>query len=130
MKPLKGIALLLAIMAFMAFQGFSQKGSPNAAKKNLPNSQITADTVPGKFIDTNNDGVCDNYQPRMKNIHGANFVDKNWDGICDNRGTSGNLKGNGDGCRQGCHHRHRHGNPTGNCCELCPGCGKGNRYKK
>ena len=114
MKTLKRISVLMAIMSFIAFQGFSQNESTTKTQKNLQDGQTTTKAVPGKFVDNNKDGVCDNYQTRMKNGHGANFVDKNGDGICDNRQNTGQGKGNPNGCGMG--YQHRHGQGKGNCC--------------
>lgn len=46
------------------------------------------------FVDTNGDGVCDHYGAR-----GMGFVDANGDGVCDNYGVRGMgfVDGNGDG---------------------------------
>lgn len=50
------------------------------------------------FVDTNNDGICDN---QGAGGNGLYFVDANGDGICDNQGTGGNgsyfVDANGDG---------------------------------
>ncbi len=113
----------MAIMSFIAFQGFSQNASTTSSKKDLQNAKTTTTTVPGKFVDNNKDGICDNYQTRMKNGCGANFVDKNGDGICDNRENAGQGKGNPNGCGMGCQHRNGPGN--GNCC----GNGSGNQHR-
>jgi hypothetical protein len=124
MKTLKRITVLMAIMSFIAFQGFSQNVSTNT-QKNSQNTQTAANAVPGKFVDNNKDGVCDNYQTRMKNGRGANYVDKNGDGVCDNfkAGGQGKGKGNPNCCGMG--YQHRHGKGNGNCC----GSGYGYRQK-
>lgn len=46
------------------------------------------------FVDSNRDGVCDNY-----GVHGMGFVDGNGDGVCDNYGVCGMgfVDNNGDG---------------------------------
>ncbi|MCX6250900.1 MAG: hypothetical protein NTX61_09115 [Bacteroidetes bacterium] len=114
MQTLKRITVLMAIMSFIVYQGFSQNAPVTGTQKNSKNTQTPANLTPGKFIDTNNDGVCDNYQARMKNGRGVNFVDKNGDGICDNRQNAGQGKGNPNGCGMG--YQHRHGRGQGNCC--------------
>ena len=114
MKALRNITALFAIMSFMAYQGFSQNVSTNTTQKNFQVTQTSTKAAPGKFVDNNKDGVCDNYQSRMKNGHGANFVDKNGDSICDNRPNTDQGKGNFNGCGMSNHHRHGHG--QGNCC--------------
>jgi hypothetical protein len=121
MKTVKRITVLMTILSFIAFQGFSQNESTTNKQKNSQGSQITDKKTPGKFVDNNKDGVCDNYQARIKNGHGANFVDKNGDGICDNRQNAGQGRGNPNGCGMG--YQHRHGQGKGNCC------GGGNGYQ-
>ena len=113
MKTLKRITVLMAILSFIAFQGFSQNASTSNGKKNLKDPQNT-NVAPGRFVDNNKDGVCDNQQVRMKNGRGANFVDKNGDGICDNRQNARQGKGNPNGSGMG--YQHRHGQGQGNCC--------------
>ncbi len=47
-------------------------------------------TKGSKFVDANNDGVCDNYSSTnsLRNQTAKlNFVDANGDGVCDNTGT-------------------------------------------
>jgi len=125
MKTLKRTTVLLAIMSFFAFQSFSQNAAASDTKKSAQDQQTTTAATPGKFVDNNKDGVCDNYQTRMKNGRGANFVDKNGDGICDNRSTAKQGKGNPNGCGMGC--QHRHGQGKGNCCGN--GNGSGNKHR-
>jgi len=114
MKTLKRITVLMAIMSFIGLQGFSQNVSASSDKQNLQGSQTSANFAPGKFVDNNKDGVCDNYQARVKNSQGRNFVDKNGDGICDNRQYTGKGKGNPNCCGMG--YQHRHGQGRGSCC--------------
>ena len=114
MKALKKITVLFAIMSTVAYQGSAQSGSTNTTEKNSLNTQSSTNAAPGNFVDNNKDGVCDNYQSRIKNGHGANFVDKNGDGICDNRQNAGQGRGNPNGCGMG--YQHRHGQGKGNCC--------------
>lgn len=40
-----------------------------------------------RFVDTNGDGVCDNFATKSLTGKGVNFVDTNGDGICDNNTT-------------------------------------------
>jgi hypothetical protein len=114
MKTVKRITVLMTILSFIFFQGVSQNLSTTSKQKISQGSQTTAKTTPGKFVDNNKDGACDNYQARMKNGHGANFVDKNGDGICDNRQNAGQGTGNPNGCGMG--YQNRHGQGKGNCC--------------
>lgn len=123
MKALRSITVLFAIMSFMTYQGFSQNGSTNTTQTNSQVAQTSTNAAPGNFVDNNKDGVCDNYQSRIKNGHGANFADKNGDGICDNRPNAGQGRGNPNGCRMGNQHRHGHG--QGNCRR----CGNGYQHK-
>ena len=113
MKALRIITATFAIMSLMAYQGFAQNGSTNTDQQKSQVTLTSANAAPGNFVDNNKDGVCDNYQSRIKNGHGANFVDKNGDGICDNRPNAGQGRGNPNGCRMGNQHRHGHG--QGNC---------------
>jgi|GEM_PF-338561 len=124
MKTFKRITVLMAIMSFIAFQGFSQNATTTNSQKNSQKAPTATSTIPGKFIDNNKDGVCDNYQTRMKNGRGANFVDKNGDGICDNRQNAGQGKGNPNDCGMG--YQHRNGQGKGNCCSN--GCGNQHRH--
>src|ERR1039457_4269 len=84
MKTLKGITVIVLLMSFMAFQGFSQNASTPVGTTNTGNSQTMTKTMRGNFVDNNKDGVCDNHQAKMVNGKCANWIDKNGDGICDN----------------------------------------------
>lgn len=70
----------------------------------------TADQPAGRqaFVDSNNDGICDNYATRPANGRGQRFVDTNNDGQCDNV-RQNNRKGRGQGICQG----NRHGRGQG-----------------
>jgi hypothetical protein len=111
MKTLKRTIVLLAIMSFFVLQSFSQNTATSGTKKITQDQQTTTSATPGKFIDANKDGICDNHQAKVKNGKGANFVDKNGDGICDNCNTACKGKGNAKGCGINCKN---------------PGMGKGN----
>lgn len=102
----------MAVLIFASYQGFSQNTTTTQK-----NAQVTTKVTPGKFVDANKDGVCDNYQARGNTGRGANFVDKNGDGVCDNRGNFGKGRGNSNGCGMGYQRGH------GNCC------GRGNGYQ-
>ena len=82
--------------------------------------------LPGKFIDKNNDGICDNRQVYSKGANCPDFSDRNKDGICDNlQKKKGNccysqyckgpqhccrqMKGNPNCCGKGPGYQHRHG---------------------
>ncbi|MCX6281549.1 MAG: hypothetical protein NTU51_06280 [Bacteroidetes bacterium] len=130
MKTVKRLNVLLAVLLFASYQGFSQN---TTGKQN--DAQATAKVTPGKFVDANKNGVCDNYQARVNSGRGANFVDKNGDGICDNRGSGGIGRGKGNGCGMGYQrgpgnccgggfgYQHGQGQGRGNCC------GRGNGYQ-
>lgn len=60
----------------------------------------------GGFVDSDNDGVCDNYDPLYcpgngtGNCVGGGFVDNDNDGVCDNYDPD-NCPGNGPNCGYG-----------------------------
>ena len=114
MKTLKSFTAVFAIMSFMAYQGFSQNASTITTQKGSQVTPTTTNTAPGKFVDNNKDGVCDNYQAKMKNGRGVNFVDKNGDGICDYRLNAVQGRGNQNGFGMG--NQHRRGRNQGTCC--------------
>ncbi|MCX6303386.1 MAG: hypothetical protein NT040_00305 [Bacteroidetes bacterium] len=60
----------------MTYQGLAQNGPTNTTRTNSQVTQTSTNAAPGNFVDNNKDGVCDNYQSRIKNGHGANSVDK------------------------------------------------------
>jgi|WetSurMetagenome_2_1015567.scaffolds.fasta_scaffold426511_1 hypothetical protein len=100
MKTMKRITLLMAIMSFFTFQGISQTSSNPATQKGILGTQNTVKTIPGKFVDANKDGICDN------------------------RNSVGQRKANCTGCGNG--YQHRYGQGKGNCCGY--GCGKQYRH--
>lgn len=68
----------------------------------------------GGWVDTNGDGVCDNYDPSLCPGNGQGWVDTNGDGVCDNYDPSqcpGNGQGWGNG---GCWGNGGQGNGWGN----------------
>ena len=72
------------------------------------------------YIDEDSDGVCDNREETQKPGQNDNkgFVDNDEDGICDNRGESkrqGKGCGNKQGNRAGYADADRAGNGRGNC---------------
>ena len=126
MKTLKRTTVLLAIMLFFVLQSFSQNAVASDTKKNVQDLQTTTTIVPGKFVDNNKDGICDNHQAKMKNGKCTSFVDKNGDGVCDNCKSACKGKGNSKGCGMGCQN---HGQGKGNCCGNGNGCGCGNKHR-
>jgi len=115
MKTVSRIFLTLAMVMFFAGMGMSQVASTATPEKKTTKSAVNA---PGKFVDANKNGVCDNQETKGNISHGKNFADKNGDGVCDNHGKNG--KGNGNFCGKG--------QQCGKGCGT--GCGKGyhNRY--
>ena len=111
----------MTILTFIAFQGFSQNAPGSGKAIDQKNSSNTTVTTPGKFVDNNNDGICDNHQAKMNGLKGCNFIDKNGDGICDNNPDC-KGKGNGNCCGTNCK---KQGQGKGN----CYGSGCGNRYR-
>ena len=103
----------MAFMSFIISQVYSQNAPANKTQKDAKASQTMNSPAPGKFVDNNKDGICDNHQAKMKNGNGkcTNFVDKNGDGICDNKATC-QGKGNPNGCGMGCGQK---GQGKGNC---------------
>ena len=121
MKTASRIFLTFSLLAFFAGMTFGQMASTTSPAKT---STKAATAAPGKFVDTNNNGICDKHEAKGANCQGKTFVDKNGDGKCDNCGSTG--KCNGTGCGQG----QKQGNGcgkgqgNGNCCGN--GQGKGN----
>jgi hypothetical protein len=118
MKTLKRITLLMTLVSFIAFQGFSQVASTAKAKDN---PQTTKDAKSGTTpsADVKTTGCCMN-GGKMNSGQCAKFVDKNGDGICDNKGTCCQNKGNANCCQgkaPGCQ-----GKATG-CQHMMQGCG-------
>jgi hypothetical protein len=104
MKTLMKISLVLIAAGFITATSFGQKTSEPVSqdKKATPASN---EIVRGSFVDTNNNGVCDNYENRSNAGKGRYFVDENGDGICDKRGAvncrRSDKKENKSTCRQG-----------------------------
>jgi hypothetical protein len=113
MKTLKSIVVLFAIILSTALNALSQNGSTGSTPINAAGTGLTTNSGQRQFTDANKDGVCDNFQGRIRNGQGANFTDKDRDGICDHRLKRGQGKGNHFGCGTG--NRFRHGNGPGNC---------------
>jgi len=114
MKSIGKLFLVTAILMIIAIQAQSQTSKSSA---NQSDPQKTVASASGNFVDKNNNGICDNFESRSGNGHGANFVDKNGDGICDNRANAGRKTGNN--CRYGQGNQHRHGQGNGRGCGNC-----------
>lgn len=83
---------------FSLVAGFGLMLSLNSAAQNVDSKPATVQqpVQTRAFVDTNKDGVCDNYATRPANGRGRNFTDTNKDGVCD-RYIQGGRKGNGSG---------------------------------
>ncbi len=116
MKNFTKIILTAALAAFFTGQVLAQAETSAASDNQTAKQTTTQVPAPGKFIDNNNDGICDNRETmQVKGTKGRNFVDVNNDGICDHRGEgnrgNGNpdcRKGQGNGYSNGMGHQHRH----------------------
>lgn len=93
----------LLIFGIIAATSLIGSNSLNAQNSNA-NSANVSSFQPGKFIDENKNGICDNYENRpvngrgwgRRNAQGGQFVDANNNGICDYReNSSANGKGLG-----------------------------------
>lgn len=124
MKTASRILLTFSILVFFTGMTFSQVASTTTPAKT---STKSATAAPGKFVDTNKNGICDNHEGKLTGAQGKNFVDKNGDGKCDNCGTAGkgancgtagkckeaaNCGPKGQGCGTAC----GKGQGKGNCC--------------
>jgi hypothetical protein len=116
MKKIKGIMLMMALTAIFTGQLMAQAatGDEQTAK------QSTTQTVTaGKFVDNNNNGVCDNHETmKGKAGKGSNFTDANGDGVCDRQADAncgkgkqccGKGQGQGNGCVKGSGQQQRNG---------------------
>jgi len=115
MKNFTKIILTAALAVFFTGQLSAQNSSTKTSDNQATEQTTTQAQAFGKFIDSNNDGVCDNRETKQGNgVKGANFVDANGDGVCDHRGEGNRGNGNpncrrgqGNGCGKGmgCHRR-------------------------
>lgn len=124
MKTILKSMLTLGLLLFLTVTLNAQNTATSSSDKQA--ASVTTATTPGKFIDNNKNGICDNWETRQGIGHGKNFVDKNGDGICDNNQNCKAGKGNGNCCGQGYHHGNCNGQGKGNCCGNKQCCGKGN----
>jgi hypothetical protein len=113
MKTLKRMTLLVAMMSVLVLQGYAEKDPATKEKQNPQKATTVNAQTPGKFVDNDKNGVCDNRQSGVQKRQGQNFTDKNGDGTCDNRLNARNGAGNGKGCGQG--RQFRGGQGSGNC---------------
>ena len=121
MKTAFRILLTFTVLVFFSGMTFAQVASTTAPAKTSA-KQVTA--APGKFVDANKNGICDNHEAKGPNTQGKNFVDKNGDGKCDNCGGTGKCKeagkcgAKGQVCESSC----TKGQGKGSCC------GQGTRH--
>lgn len=117
MKNFTKFTLTIALAAFFTGQVLAQTATPAASVNQSADQTTTKVQAPGKFVDNNNDGVCDNRETKQNSgTKGRNFTDADGDGICDRReeGKRGNgnpncRRGQGNGCGKGMGYQHRHG---------------------
>lgn len=106
----------IILIGAVVFLFFSLK--TNAQQTTNATQNTTTINKGVKYVDKNNDGVCDNKQVKTKPNIGVNFVDKNKDGVCDNKQNKGNGKCCGYGKGNGQGYQHRHGwNGGSGCCK-------------
>lgn len=75
-------------------------------------------TTTRQFVDTNSDGICDNFESRPKNGRGMAYSRGNGNGQCFRQGNSntnrqGYGKNNGKGNNQYCNRGNKRGNGQG-----------------
>lgn len=118
MKTYLKVFFVATLTVFFFSQGYAQTTEKSASDK-----PATGTAVMGKFVDANNNGICDNHEMKANANQCANFVDKDGNGICDNcpknanGGQNANCQGNQNGknCVQG----------QANCCGRGSGAGRG-----
>jgi len=119
MKTASRIMLTFILLVFFTGISFSQ-----VATNATPASTKSVVATPGKFVDANKNGICDNHEAKGSGAQGKNFIDANGDGKCDNCGTkckgTMNCGPKGNGCANSC----SKGKGKGNCC----GGGQQHRY--
>ncbi|HNY01642.1 MAG TPA: hypothetical protein PKG48_03590 [Bacteroidales bacterium] len=104
MKTASRIALTLLLLVIFAGTTFAQTSAAATPVKKAGTTMATQ----GKFVDKNNNGICDNHESKTPGTPGKNFVDKNGDGKCDLCGSAGpckgagNCPGKGPGCAKSC----------------------------
>ena len=101
MKKVNGFILTAALTLFFAGQAFTQSADNTSAAKETKQATTTTATT-GKFVDANNNGICDHFEARGKDGKCTNFVDANGDGICDHcADCKGKCQGNQNCCGKG-----------------------------
>lgn len=127
MKRVSEIILVLAFAVFTIGQVSAQDNTA-AAGNNDQAKQTTIDKQGcGKFVDANQDGICDNKATHQGNAKGANFVDANSDGICDHHADGTSCKGNGNCCKDNCQHKQDCQKGQQGCCGQAKGTGAQHR---
>jgi hypothetical protein len=110
--------LVLTLTLFFFSQGFGQ-----TATNSNSDSKTAVSTVQCKFVDSNNNGICDNHEMKGTASQCANFVDKDGNGICDNcpKNANAGLNATCSGHQNGA----GKGQGMANCCGRGPCAGKG-----
>lgn len=114
------LAILIAMPAIAQDQTSKEKTTKAVDAKASTNS------LPGKFVDNNNDGICDYRQVNCKDVKCSKFTDKNGDGICDFHKNGKGCCLNPDCCRNCCGSAQQY-SPAGKEQDYC--CGKGPGYR-
>ena len=116
MKTLKMIAASLAVMLIGISATFAQDAQTAGTQKKSLDAQAVA--APGKFVDANNDGICDNHQTGMKCAKSGNSTCKGGEGTCCNKAGCCEKSG---GKKCGKNQKNCNGEGNGNCSKS--GCG-------
>lgn len=129
MKTILKSLIVTGVIFFAAGSLHAQTATAAGDKQSV---QAPETAAPGKFVDKNNNGICDNREARQAG-QGRNYVDRNGDGICDNRTADNPGNGKGYGCGNGYRHGWGQGNGKGKCYGQAQGCcrgyGQGNQHR-
>lgn len=108
---MKNFRLIVTMMAFFAVLTLSASAQTKEVNDAATVAGNATKTWHSNYVDSDNDGVCDNYSTNHKDGHGVNFVDSDNDGVCDNHATH-QHRGHGKG--HGHNHKNGHGYGYGN----------------
>jgi len=108
MKTTLRLFFVTTVMIFFISQSFAQTTANTESDKTT-----TVTSVQGKFVDNDNNGICDNHKAKGKTNCCNNFVDKDGDGVCDNGAKKAN-------CCKGAHSQDQ-----ASCCDRGAGSRKG-----
>jgi len=114
---MKNPVLIVGIIIGIAFLTSSINAQTTSGPDKTTKVQTTqaSQTTPGNFVDTNSDGVCDNFKNRGIQGNRAKFVDENGDGVCDNCKGKGKC-GQANCCGKGMQKGNCQGMSKANCC--------------